>query len=120
MRDAAIVLQQYIRGQRSIRLERFSLYDGDGTALKLTCFCNIFRKTVTAEALKQGWAAVVIQRHWRGYIMRQIYQAVCRATITIQAFTRGWMARKQYKKVWNMFLQTQISCFRVLMLALFR
>ncbi|KAF6738864.1 Unconventional myosin-Vc [Oryzias melastigma] len=75
MRDAAIVLQQYIRGQRSIR------------------------KTVTAEALKQGWAAVVIQRHWRGYSMRQIYQAVCRATITIQAFTRGWMARKQYKKM---------------------
>uniref|UniRef100_A0A8C7YNI6 Unconventional myosin-Vc n=1 Tax=Oryzias sinensis TaxID=183150 RepID=A0A8C7YNI6_9TELE len=75
IRDAAIVLQQYIRGQKNIR------------------------KTVTAEALKQGWAAVVIQRHWRGYCMRQIYQAVCQATITIQAFTRGWMARKQYKKM---------------------
>lgn len=33
--------------------------------------------------------------------MRQIYQVVRLASITIQAFTRGWMARKQYKKVGN-------------------
>lgn len=64
----------------------------------LTC-----RKTVSAEALKQGWASVVLQRHWRGYRTRQIYQLVRVASITIQAFTRGWMARKGYKKVavWN-------------------
>lgn len=33
--------------------------------------------------------------------MRQIYQVVRLASITIQAFTRGWMARKRYKKVGN-------------------
>ncbi|KAM4553324.1 unconventional myosin-Vc [Fundulus diaphanus] len=75
IREAAIILQQYIRGQRTVR------------------------KTVTAEALKRGWAVVVIQRHWRGYRMRQIYKAVRLASITIQAFTRGWMARKRYKKM---------------------
>ncbi|XP_043980326.1 unconventional myosin-Vc isoform X2 [Gambusia affinis] len=75
IREAAIILQQYIRGKRTIR------------------------KTVTAETLKQGWAAVVIQRHWRGYCMRQIYHVVQMASITIQAFTRGWMARKRYKKM---------------------
>lgn len=42
---------------------------------------------------------MVIQRHWRGYRTRQIYQVVRLASITIQAFTRGWMARKRYKKV---------------------
>ncbi|KAM9351640.1 unconventional myosin-Vc [Symphorus nematophorus] len=75
MREAAIILQDYIRGKRTIR------------------------KTVSAATLKQGWASVVIQRHWRGYRMRQIYQVVRLASITIQAFTRGWMARKRYKKM---------------------
>nr|XP_020476628.1 unconventional myosin-Vc isoform X2 [Monopterus albus] len=79
MREAAIILQQYIRRKKAIR------------------------KAVSAETLtallKKGWAAMVIQRHWRGYRMRQIYQLVRLASITIQAFTRGWMARKQYKKM---------------------
>lgn len=66
------------------------------------CFCLLIcSKTVTAATLKQGWASVVIQRHWRGYRMRQVYQVVRLASVTIQAFTRGWMARKRYKKVCN-------------------
>lgn len=56
-------------------------------------------KSVSAATLKQAWASLVIQRHWRGYRMRQLYQLVLVASITIQAFTRGWMARKRYKKV---------------------
>ncbi|XP_068168579.1 unconventional myosin-Vc [Antennarius striatus] len=75
MRAAAIVLQEYIRGKRTVR------------------------KAVSAATLKQGWASVVIQRYWRGYRMRQIYQVVLLASITIQAFTRGWLARKRYKKM---------------------
>uniref|UniRef100_A0A3B4VDC7 Myosin VC n=1 Tax=Seriola dumerili TaxID=41447 RepID=A0A3B4VDC7_SERDU len=75
VREAAIILQQYIRGKRTIR------------------------KTVSAAMLKQGWAALVIQRYWRGYRMRQIYQVVRLASVTIQAFTRGWVARKRYKKM---------------------
>uniref|UniRef100_A0A8C7MIJ8 Myosin VC n=1 Tax=Oncorhynchus kisutch TaxID=8019 RepID=A0A8C7MIJ8_ONCKI len=72
MREAAIVLQQYVRGQR---------------------------KTVTAAVLKQGWASVVIQRYWRSYLTRQIYRMVHSSSIIIQAFTRGWIARKRYKKM---------------------
>ncbi|XP_034391297.1 unconventional myosin-Vc isoform X2 [Cyclopterus lumpus] len=75
MREAAIILQQYIRGKRTIR------------------------KTVTAAKLKQGWAALVIQKYWRGYRMTQIFQVVRLASITIQAYTRGWRARKRYKKM---------------------
>ncbi|XP_061577627.1 unconventional myosin-Vc [Cololabis saira] len=74
-RAAAVTLQQYIRGTKTIR------------------------KPVSAATLKQGWATVVIQRHWRGYRTRQIFQAVRLASITIQAFTRGWMARRCYKKM---------------------
>ncbi|KAJ0069163.1 hypothetical protein NL108_003078 [Boleophthalmus pectinirostris] len=72
-RKAAIILQQYLRGKRKIR------------------------KTVSAVTLKQGWAAMVIQRHWRGYRVRQIFYVVRMATVTIQAFTRGWLARRRYK-----------------------
>ncbi|XP_042157125.1 unconventional myosin-Vc [Oncorhynchus tshawytscha] len=75
MREAAIILQQYVRGQRRIR------------------------KSVTAAALKQGWAAVVIQRYWRGHLTRQIFRMVRSSSIIIQAFTRGWIARKRYKKM---------------------
>ncbi|XP_056273208.1 unconventional myosin-Vc isoform X2 [Pseudoliparis swirei] len=75
MRDAAIILQQYIRGTKTIH------------------------KTVSAANLKRGWGALVIQRYWRGYRMAQIYQVVRLATITIQAYTRGWMARKRYRKM---------------------
>ncbi|XP_051740847.1 unconventional myosin-Vc [Ctenopharyngodon idella] len=75
MRQAAITIQQYVRGKKQIR------------------------RTVTALALKQGWAAVVIQRHCRGYLVRKIYQLVLRAAVIIQAYTRGWMARKRYRKM---------------------
>lgn len=75
MKEAAIIIQEYIRGKRSIR------------------------KTVSAAMLKQGWAVVIIQRHWRGYHVRQIYRLVRLASITIQAFTRGWLARRRYMKM---------------------
>ncbi|XP_062849386.1 unconventional myosin-Vc [Trichomycterus rosablanca] len=75
IRQAAITIQQYIRGKRKIR------------------------HTITAAALKQAWAAVVIQRYFRGYLVRRLYQLIQVATITIQAYTRGWMARKRYKKM---------------------
>uniref|UniRef100_A0AAY4EQW5 Myosin VC n=1 Tax=Denticeps clupeoides TaxID=299321 RepID=A0AAY4EQW5_9TELE len=75
MREAAITIQQYVRGKRQIR------------------------QMITAAALKQAWAAVVIQRHCRGFLVRRIYQLVLVATVTIQAFIRGWIARKRYKKL---------------------
>uniref|UniRef100_A0AAZ3S638 Myosin VC n=1 Tax=Oncorhynchus tshawytscha TaxID=74940 RepID=A0AAZ3S638_ONCTS len=75
MREAAIILQQYVRGQRRIRCE-------------------------TGKRLRgYGWAAVVIQRYWRGHLTRQIFRMVRSSSIIIQAFTRGWIARKRYKKV---------------------
>uniref|UniRef100_A0AAX7UXW9 Myosin VC n=1 Tax=Astatotilapia calliptera TaxID=8154 RepID=A0AAX7UXW9_ASTCA len=65
LRKAAIILQQYVRGKRTIRLEPF------------TCLSFVDL----------------------GYRLRQVYQVVRLATITIQAFTRGWIARKRYKKM---------------------
>ncbi|XP_057692409.1 unconventional myosin-Vc isoform X2 [Corythoichthys intestinalis] len=75
LRRAAILIQHYIRGKRTVR------------------------KAVSATNLKQGWSAVVIQRYWRGFRIMKAYQTVRLAIITIQAFTRGWLARKSYAKL---------------------
>nr|XP_057931095.1 unconventional myosin-Vc isoform X2 [Doryrhamphus excisus] len=50
LRHAAITIQQYIRGKKMIR------------------------KAVSAANLKQGWAAVLIQRYWRGFRIRKVYE----------------------------------------------
>ncbi|XP_051918235.1 unconventional myosin-Vc isoform X1 [Hippocampus zosterae] len=75
LRQAAILIQQYVRGKRTVR------------------------KAVSAANLKQGWSAVVIQRYWRGFRIQKSYQTVRLAIITIQAFTRGWLARKSYSQL---------------------
>nr|XP_056721913.1 unconventional myosin-Vc [Euleptes europaea] len=75
IRQAAITIQQYFRGQRAVR------------------------QTITARALKEAWAAIVIQRHCRGYLVRRLCQLIRVAALTIQAFTRGFLARKKYRKM---------------------
>uniref|UniRef100_W5N770 Myosin VC n=1 Tax=Lepisosteus oculatus TaxID=7918 RepID=W5N770_LEPOC len=75
MREAAIVIQQYVRGKRKVR------------------------QTVTAATLKRVWAAIIIQKYCRGFLVRRVYQLVQVATVTIQAYARGWRARTQYKKL---------------------
>ncbi|XP_067827555.1 unconventional myosin-Vc isoform X2 [Heptranchias perlo] len=75
MKQAAITIQQYIRGQRAIR------------------------RVLNATTLKQAWAAVIIQKHWRRLLVCRLYQLILVATITIQSYTRGWLARRQYKKM---------------------
>lgn len=62
-------------------------------------------------ALKQAWAAVVIQRHCRGYLVRRVYQLVLRAAVIIQAYTRGWTARKRYRKAETQSLSFSVKCF---------
>jgi myosin-5 len=49
--------------------------------------------------LKEAWAAIVIQKHCRGYLVRNLYQLIRVATITIQAHARGFLARRSYRKV---------------------
>ncbi|XP_075064108.1 unconventional myosin-Vc isoform X1 [Mixophyes fleayi] len=74
-RNAAIVIQQYVRGQRKVR------------------------QAITATAIKHTWAAIIIQKHCRGFLVRRIYQLILVAAVTIQAFTRGHLARKRYRKM---------------------
>ncbi|XP_058854700.1 unconventional myosin-Vc-like isoform X2 [Acipenser ruthenus] len=75
MRNAAIIIQQYVRGKRAVR------------------------QTVSAATLKQGWAAIVIQKHCRGLLVRRVWQLIQVATVTIQAYARGWLARIRFKKI---------------------
>lgn len=75
IRQAAITIQQYFRGQRTVR------------------------QAITATALKEAWAAIIIQKHCRGYLVRRLCQLIRVAALTIQAFTRGFLARKRYRKM---------------------
>ncbi|XP_015336132.1 unconventional myosin-Vc isoform X1 [Marmota marmota marmota] len=74
-RQAALTIQQYFRGQQTVR------------------------KAITALALKEAWAAIIIQKHCRGYLVRNLYQLIRVATITIQAYSRGFLARRRYRKM---------------------
>ncbi|XP_073733118.1 unconventional myosin-Vc isoform X2 [Callorhinus ursinus] len=74
-RQAALTIQQYFRGQQTVR------------------------KAVTAIALKEAWAAIIIQKYCRGHLVRNLYQLIRVATITIQAYTRGLLARRRYRKM---------------------
>uniref|UniRef100_A0A8C6YF40 Myosin VC n=1 Tax=Naja naja TaxID=35670 RepID=A0A8C6YF40_NAJNA len=75
IRQAAVIIQQYFRGQRTVR------------------------KAITARALKETWAAIVIQKYSRGYLVRRLCQLIRVAALTIQAFARGFLARKKYRKM---------------------
>ncbi|XP_067411952.1 unconventional myosin-Vc isoform X2 [Emydura macquarii macquarii] len=75
IKQAAVTIQQYFRGQRTVR------------------------QAVTATALKQAWAAIVIQKYCRGYLIRKLCQLIHVATIKIQAYVRGFLARKKYRKM---------------------
>ncbi|XP_031755052.1 unconventional myosin-Vc isoform X2 [Xenopus tropicalis] len=74
-RRSAIVIQQYFRGQRAVR------------------------QAISGKALKHAWAAIIIQKYVRGFLVRRIYQLILVATVTIQSFTRGYLARKRYHKM---------------------
>ncbi|XP_059495166.1 unconventional myosin-Vc-like isoform X4 [Stegostoma tigrinum] len=75
MKRAAIIIQQYVRGERAIR------------------------HVLNAATLKQSWGAVIIQKHWRRFLLSRRYQLILMATIRIQSFTRGWLARRTYEKM---------------------
>uniref|UniRef100_A0A670ZAY8 Myosin VC n=1 Tax=Pseudonaja textilis TaxID=8673 RepID=A0A670ZAY8_PSETE len=75
VRQAAVIIQQYFRGQKTIR------------------------KAITARALKEIWAAIVIQKYSRGYLVRRLCQLIRVAALTIQAFARGFLARRKYRKM---------------------
>ncbi|XP_006511002.1 unconventional myosin-Vc isoform X2 [Mus musculus] len=74
-RQAALTIQRYFRGQQTVR------------------------KAITATALKEAWAAIILQKYCRGYLVRNLYQLIRVATITIQAHTRGFLARRRYRKL---------------------
>lgn len=52
-----------------------------------------------AQALRYSKAALVIQKTYRMLVVRQLFLMIRQATITIQAFSRGALARRGYRQV---------------------
>ena len=52
-----------------------------------------------AEHLRRTRAAIMLQKQYRMRRARLAYQRVHRATVTIQAFTRGMFVRRIYQQV---------------------
>ncbi|XP_045142403.1 unconventional myosin-Vc [Echinops telfairi] len=98
LRQGCVVIQKHIRGwlqrKRFLREKRAAL-----TIQQYFRGQHTVRKAITAAALKEAWAAIVIQKHCRGYLVRNLYQLIRLATITIQAYARGLLARRQYRKM---------------------
>uniref|UniRef100_A0A669PBB6 Myosin VC n=1 Tax=Phasianus colchicus TaxID=9054 RepID=A0A669PBB6_PHACC len=65
VKQAAVTIQQYFRGQRAVRYSWLTL--------------------------KQTWAAIIIQKYCRGYLVRKLCQLIQVAAVTIQAYTRGFL-----------------------------
>lgn len=50
-------------------------------------------------SLRYSKAAVIIQKTYRMVVVRQLFLMIRQATIIIQAFTRGTLARRRYRLV---------------------
>uniref|UniRef100_A0A8C9VWR7 Myosin VC n=1 Tax=Scleropages formosus TaxID=113540 RepID=A0A8C9VWR7_SCLFO len=102
LRGACITIQKHVRGWSQHR--KFLQMRAASTPCQRPRFSvglpsHCCRQTVTAENLKRAWAAVVIQRYVRGHLVRQVYQLVKVATVTIQSHTRGWLMVADHKAV---------------------
>uniref|UniRef100_A0A023FBM3 Putative myosin class ii heavy chain n=1 Tax=Triatoma infestans TaxID=30076 RepID=A0A023FBM3_TRIIF len=54
--------------------------------------------TEDAFQVRKNDLACLIQSHWKGYVQRRKYQQMRQAAITIQTWSRRYMAQKEYKR----------------------
>lgn len=64
--------------------------------LLLSTFVRFCRRALTLRYTK---AAIVIQKTYRMVVVRQLFLMIRDATVTIQAFTKGTLARRRYRQV---------------------
>lgn len=65
--------------------------------MEIFCLCHFHCSL--ALTLRYIKAALVIQKTYRMVVVRQLFLMIRQATITIQAFTRGTLARHRYRLV---------------------
>lgn len=71
----------------------------------IPCGCSL------ALTLRYTKAALVIQKTYRMVAVRQLFLMIRRATVTIQAFTRGTLTRRRYRMVSISASPTSLSTF---------
>ncbi|KAJ8792799.1 hypothetical protein J1605_003984 [Eschrichtius robustus] len=79
-RRAALIIQQYFRGQQTVR------------------------KAVTATALKEAWAAIIIQKYCRAYLMLEEHKAVI-----LQKYARAWLVRRRFQNIRRFVINIQLT-----------
>uniref|UniRef100_H3CR28 Myosin VIIBb n=1 Tax=Tetraodon nigroviridis TaxID=99883 RepID=H3CR28_TETNG len=89
-RRAAVVLQ---KGWRSCK-RRQKIHSGFDRLIS-----KIRSQKLRSHYLRQQAAAVTIQRHLRGYLVRKELKQKSSAAVLLQAFTRGMLARRRTEKI---------------------
>uniref|UniRef100_A0A7N9B243 Methyl-CpG binding domain protein 3b n=1 Tax=Mastacembelus armatus TaxID=205130 RepID=A0A7N9B243_9TELE len=92
---AAVIIQSRVRGWMArIRYTRILW-----AAVTIQRYWRGALARRLALTLRHTKAAIVIQKTYRMVVVRQLFLMIRQATITIQAFTRGTLARRRYRQL---------------------
>uniref|UniRef100_A0A8C2U5N6 Myosin VC n=1 Tax=Coturnix japonica TaxID=93934 RepID=A0A8C2U5N6_COTJA len=103
MKQAAITIQQYFRGQRAVRY--FWLI----SLLAVQKYCRGYLVRKLCQLIHV--AAVTIQAYTRGFLARKKYRKMLEEhkAVILQKYARAWLARRRFQNIRRFVLNIQLS-----------